>query len=181
MATLVKWTVADYHRMIEAGILADRRVELLNGEIVEMPAEGAPHTSRVSEGANHFRALLADKAFIREAHPITLETSEPEPDIAIVQLPFEQYRDRHPYPSDIYWLIEISYATRAKDFGEKQQIYAAAGIPEYWILDLRNKELVVLREPAGDRYQHRQALTVGSIAPLAFPELAVDVSKLLLF
>ncbi|MGH2412945.1 MAG: Uma2 family endonuclease, partial [Microcystaceae cyanobacterium] len=86
MQTLAKWTVEDYHRMIEAGVLADRRVELIAGEIVEMAPEGPLHKYVTDTSAEYLRSLLQGKAKIYEAHPITLPDSEPEPDIAVVRL-----------------------------------------------------------------------------------------------
>lgn len=81
-----KWAIAEYHRMIEAGILDDRRVELLKGEIVEMPPEGEPHAYFSTVAGIYLIRLLGERAMIRSAKPITLaNNSEPEPDIAIVQ------------------------------------------------------------------------------------------------
>ena len=106
--TLAKWSVEDYHLMIDKGILNDRSVELLEGEIVEMSPEGPLHRFTNDIVAEYFRDLLRGKAKVFEANPITLATSEPEPDIAIVHLPNSNYLTRHPYPENIYWLIEIS-------------------------------------------------------------------------
>jgi Uma2 family endonuclease len=104
-----RWTVEDYHRMIEAGILVDRSVELLRGEIVEMGPEGIPHASLSDEAADYLEMQLGSRARIREAKPITLpNASEPEPDLAIVQPTPEIYRQHHPYPENIFWLIEFA-------------------------------------------------------------------------
>ena len=91
MTTLAKWSVEDYHCMIASGILCDRRVELLVGDIVQMSPEGPLHASRIRKVANYLRSLLNGLALVSEAHPITLEQSEPEPDIAIVRLPESRY------------------------------------------------------------------------------------------
>ncbi len=87
MKTLAKWSVDDYHRMVEAGILRDRRVELLVGEIVEMSPETPIHYTTAKRGAKYLEQLLSGKADVRLNGPITLSDSEPEPDIAIVRLP----------------------------------------------------------------------------------------------
>ena len=113
MKTLASWSVEDYHRMIKAGILGDRRVELLEGEIVEMSPEGPTHAFYGEEIADYLRSCLGEKALVREARPITLSDSEPEPDIAVVKPPRIRYRDRHPGPDDILLLIEISQSTQA--------------------------------------------------------------------
>jgi Uma2 family endonuclease len=107
--TLVKWTVDEYHRMIAAGILDERRVELLKGEIVEMPPEGEPHAYFSSEAGEYLTRFLGYRAMIRHSKPITLpNNSEPEPDIAIVQRLGREYLEHHPYPNNIFLLIEYS-------------------------------------------------------------------------
>lgn len=179
MTTLVKWTIEDYHRIVEAGILANRRVELLQGDIIEMSPEGPEHYFLGDETSEYLKQRLVNRAVIRFDGPITLADSEPEPDIAIVRLPKAQYRRRHPGPEDIYWLIEYSDSTLAKDLTEKRQIYAAAGIPEYWIVNLKTRELKVFREPASGVYRVDRTLTTGTIAALAFPTIALAVEKML--
>jgi len=112
---LMRWTIEDYQRLVESGILANRRVELIDGNLVEMAPEGAPHSHTLSSGADYLRHHLSGQALIREAHPITLSGSEPEPDIAVVKLPRSQYQNRHPMPEDILFLIEVSNSTLAYD------------------------------------------------------------------
>ncbi len=103
--TTAKWTIEEYHQLVETGLLDDKRVELLEGIIVEMPLEGMPHAVYCTESVEYLRALLGNRAAVREAHPITLpHDSEPEPDITIVRPPNRQYLTHHPYPSDIFWL-----------------------------------------------------------------------------
>lgn len=179
MKTLAKWSVADYHQMIQAGILRDRRVELLAGEIVEMSPETPIHYTTARRGAKYLEQLLAGKADVRFNGPITLANSEPEPDIALVRLPESTYQDRHPQPEDIFWVIEVAKTSLKKDFDLKASIYASAEIQEYWILSLSDQTVTVLREPQGGRYTTAQALGEGSIRPLAFPEMQVSVEKIL--
>ncbi|BAZ42634.1 hypothetical protein NIES4101_86030 [Calothrix sp. NIES-4101] len=178
MKTLAKWTVDDYHRMIEAGILDNRCVELLEGEILEMRPEGPLNKYYEQELADYLHACLSGKALIREAAPITLANSEPEPDIAIVKLPRENYRTRHPGVDDIFWVIEVSDSTLTKDLDIKLKMYAAAGIQEYWIIDVKNKLLIVLRSPQNDDYLFRQDMSQGNIQPLVFANINVSVDKL---
>jgi Uma2 family endonuclease len=182
-----KWSLQDYHQMIETGILDERKVELVNGEIIEMSPEGAPHSSYCSEIAEYLRKILRDRAKVREAHPITLpNNSEPEPDIAIVRNRSTLYRDRHPYPEDIFWLIEVANSTLVKDLSMKKDLYANAGISEYWVLNLQASALVVFRNltipqgggSANDGYQSEIIYTTGLISPLAFPDLAIDIQQL---
>jgi Uma2 family endonuclease len=176
--TIAKWTVDDYHRMVEAGILDDRPVELLNGEIIEMSPEGTPHANRSTKGANYLRQLLGDRVEVREGKPITLsDRSEPEPDIAVVQPLDDEYDDHHPYPENIFWLIEFSNSSLEKDLEVKRKAYAAAGIPEYWVVNLRRMELVLLRSPQAGDYQEEAILTEGTIQPIAFPDVTVAVNR----
>ena len=179
MKTLAKWSVEDYHRMIEAGILRDRRVELLVGEIVEMSPETPLHYNTAKRGANYLAALLTGKADVRFNGPITLADSEPEPDIAIVRLPDSAYNDRHPAPQDIFWIVEVANTSLKKDLELKAAIYAAAVIQEYWILDLSARRIIVFRHPQAGQYTEEQSLESGIITPLAFSDISVSVNRLL--
>ncbi|MDX2214263.1 MAG: Uma2 family endonuclease [Oculatellaceae cyanobacterium bins.114] len=176
-----KWTVDDYHRMIEAGILSDRQVELLNGVIVDMSPEGTSHAAYSQDFADYLRSVLGNRVRIREAKPVTLSpNSEPEPDIAVVAPhPVSVYLEHHPYPADIFWVIEYSNSSLTKDLEAKNVIYAAASIPEYWVVNLKTKELILFREPQPTGYRLQTPYTAETIAPLAFPEVAIAVSRLL--
>jgi Uma2 family endonuclease len=177
--TTAKWTIAEYHQLVETGLLDDRRVELLEGIIVEMPLEGMPHAVYCTESVTYLRNLLANRAAVREAHPITLPNdSEPEPDIAIVRAPIRQYLTHHPYPADIFWLIEYADSTLRKDINEKKRVYASAGIQEYWVVNLQVPELIIFRDLEIDAYRSQTILTTGNISPLSFPDIQIDVSRL---
>ena len=178
--TSIKWTLDDYHQMIEAGILTDRRVELLHGEIVEMAPEGTPHSYYSDESANYLRNLLGSRARVREAKPVTLPNhSEPEPDLAVVEPLGAVYLEHHPYPENIFWLVEFSSSSLTKDLEDKAKLYAEAGIQEYWVVNLRKMQLVVFRSPEDGEYASKQTLTRGVIRPLAFPDIAISVNQLL--
>jgi Uma2 family endonuclease len=177
--TIAKWTIEQYHELVNTGILDDRQVELLEGDIVEMAPEGMPHAVYCGRTVKYLRNLLGDRAEIRETHPITLPNhSEPEPDVAIVRSPDTQYLAHHPYPEDIFWLIEYSDTTLAKDINAKQRIYAQAGILEYWVVNLQASELVVFRGVGNDGYPSETKLTSGSISPRSFPDIEVEVRRL---
>ena len=179
MKTLHKWSIADYHQIIESGVLEGKSVELLEGEIITVSPESPLHSSRIDTVAEYLRKILQGIAKIREAHPITLDSSEPEPDIAVVRFEENNYATRHPYSQDIYWLVEISNKTLSKDLTEKSVIYARNGIREYWVIDLVNKNLWLHTNPQIDRYQNRQELIAGIINPVAFPQINIAVEKLL--
>ncbi|MGL6343923.1 MAG: Uma2 family endonuclease [Waterburya sp.] len=179
MSTSVKWSIDDYHLMIESGVLNNRSVELIEGEIVKVSPESPLHRFTNDSVAEYLRKLLQDKAKVFEAHPITLKNSEPEPDIAVVHLPDTNYLNRHPYPEDIYWLIEISHTTLEDDLNRKKRIYASAGIHEYWIVDLKNTELIIFRQPFENDYKSKDTLSNGTVAPVAFSNILIEVSKLI--
>ena len=129
----------------------------------------------------YFKELLQEKVVIREAHPVTLDNSEPEPDIAVVRSPYTDYFARHPFPQDIYWLVEISNKTLKLDLDKKSVTYARNSIPEYWVIDLVNKKLIVHTQPVNNFYSQIQTLTTGTVSPQAFPDIAIALDKMLLF
>ncbi|NET33326.1 MAG: Uma2 family endonuclease [Cyanothece sp. SIO1E1] len=180
--TTAKWSLEDYHRMIEVGLLAGRQVELLDGEIIEMSPEGPEHAQLSTDTADYLRELLGKRVVVRDAKPITLPESgsEPEPDLAIVEPLREIYRTQHhPYPENIFWLIEYADSSLGKDLDVKRKTYAKAGIREYWVVDLQNRVVKVFREPVDSNYRSEVTLTQGVLYPLAFPEVGVSVRRLL--
>ena len=179
--TLTKWTLDDYHRMVASGVLDDRPVELLRGEIVEMSPEGEPHAYLITETTTYLIRTMGEWATVRQDLPITLPDhgSEPEPEIAVVRPLGRQYLHHHPYAQDIFWLIEFSDSNLAKDLEEKRQLYAQARIPEYWVVDLQQSRLIVFRNPGADDYLQTTNVTAGVLTPLAFPDLRFSVQRLL--
>ncbi|MEC4814729.1 MAG: Uma2 family endonuclease [Scytonema sp. PMC 1069.18] len=175
-----KWNIHEYHQMIEAGILRDRQVELLRGEIVEISPEGEPHAYCSHEAVEYLANLLGQSATIRQAKPITLPNdSEPEPDIAIVQRLGREYREHHPYPENIFWLIEYANTSLEKDLEIKSKVYAEVGISEYWVVNLRKLHLVVFREPLDGEYATKLTFTAGIINPVTFPDISVSIEKII--
>ncbi len=177
--SLARWTVADYHRMIAAGILDDRHVELIHGEIVEMAPEGKPHAYFSDSSGEYLVRLLGDRARIRHAKPITLpDDSEPEPDIAVVQRLGTEYLEHHPYPENIFWLIEYADSSLGKDLEIKRKLYAKNRILEYWVVNLQTRQLIIFRDPQYGDYGSRTTLTNGTVSPLAFPDLEISVAAI---
>jgi len=178
---IAKWTLDEYHRMIDAGILDDRRVELLNGEIIEMSPEGAPHAYYSTAASDYLKELLGNRVTIRQAKPITIpvSASEPEPDVAIAQPLGREYLQHHPYPENIFWLIEFANTSLSKDTEVKRKAYAVAAIQEYWVVDLQKQQLKVFRNPVDGDYGSEVVLTTGEVCPLAFPEVFVSVQQIL--
>ncbi|MEQ9357968.1 Uma2 family endonuclease [Coleofasciculus chthonoplastes] len=178
--TLTHWTVADYHQMIESGILAGRQVELLDGQIIDMSPELPIHRVTYRRGVKYLEALLWTQAVVFATAPVTLPSDgEPQPDICIAIPPESRYDQRHPQPQDIYWLIEVSNSTLSYDLNDKAQMYARDQIRDYWVIDIIGSQLWVHREPSQGKYQSVVQYSTGIIIPLALPEVEVEVNKLL--
>jgi Uma2 family endonuclease len=179
--TTYKWSIEEWHDLVDSGVLAGKRVELLEGEIIAMSPEGIPHRNTNHKVVKYLRKLLDGLAEVYESHPITLDNSEPEPDIAIVSLPESIYNTHHPYPEDIYWLIEISQETLSKDLAQKTIIYARNSIAEYWVIDLKNNQLIVHTQPQANGYSKIVEYKTETVSPLAFPETVISLDRLLLY
>jgi Uma2 family endonuclease len=174
-----KWMIDRYHQAIEAGVFADQSLELLGGELVLMPPEREPHVYFSDRAANILRQALGGQAQIREGRPITIPNdSEPQPDVAIVQPLDAVYLEHHPYPENIFWLMEYSSITVYNNLNNKQVLYAQAGILEYWVVNLQDLQLTVFREPSPSGYRSSSNYKNGTITSLAFPDISIDVQQL---
>ncbi len=149
-------TRAEYYQMIESGIIQEgERVELISGQIFTMAAKGTRHTLCTRKLFKHLLALLGGLADVQSQDPITLpNNSEPEPDIVIARLRSDDYMDSHPTPPDIILVVEVADSTIKFDRETKAPLYAAAGISEYWIVNLNDNYLEVYSEPAGGIYNN---------------------------
>ena len=176
-----RFTRDDYHGMAAAGILApDARVELLDGEVVEMSPIGPRHGGITDRLNAFFSPRVAGNAICRIQGPLTLsESSEPEPDLQILAHRDDFYTSQHPGPEDVLLLIEVAESSLEKDRNEKLRLYARAGIAEYWIIDVDQERLIVHRHPKGDEFtfvqQHDRS---ARVAPAAFPELVLELAVL---
>lgn len=181
--SLKRWTLDEYHKLIVLGLLTpEASVELINGQIIEMVPQQPPHAATTDEGGDYLKALFSGKAKVRVQLPVTLPPdSEPEPDFAIVKIDENFYCDRHPNPSDIHLIIEVADSTLQKDRQYKSQLYAQAGIPEYWIINLKQHQVIVYREVQNGAYQLEETFeATDQVQPLAFPELTVELKRLLI-
>jgi Uma2 family endonuclease len=178
-----RFTTDDYFRMVAAGILTeDDRVELLGGQIVDVRPSNPPHAAAVARVLRVFnRALRDDQALARDQSPLDLEPYDaPEPDVAVVRPRADEYARAHPTADAVLLVVEVSDRTRLTDRRVTLPTYAAAGLPEVWLLNLQQDRLEVYREAAGERYgvsrvyQHTERIT-----PLAFPARALAVADLL--
>ncbi|MHB8575232.1 MAG: Uma2 family endonuclease [Dehalococcoidia bacterium] len=177
-----RFTLDEYDRMVEAGIFCDdNRIELIGGEILRMAAMGSKHVKAIQRLQGRFLDYGIRYDLIRIQFPIRLPPdSEPEPDIAIVRDRPDGYDPGHPNPEDVLLAIEVADTSLAFDRDRKIPRYAAAGILETWLLDLRHRQLMLYRDPEDGVYT---SITIidrrGSATPLAFPELAISVAELL--
>ena len=170
-----------YYRMAEAGILTDpHRVELIDGEIIDMPAIGSPHAAITNRFARTFsRALRDEVALVAVQSPLRLDAyNEPEPDVMLLRPRADGYRASHPGAADVLLVIEVSESSLAYDRSVKLQLYAGFGVPEVWIVDLIGTALEVYREPREGAYASRERLTSGLLAPALVPGATIDVAGL---
>ncbi len=152
-------TVEDYHKMGEAGILQERGIELINGEILEMSPIGSKHVSCVNKLNALLNALLAGKAIISIRNPIiTGDYSEPEPDIAILKYREDFYTQEVPHARDVLLVIEVADSSVAYDREIKLPQYAQSGIPEFWLINLEDNEIELFWQPVGKNYKFRELL-----------------------
>lgn len=144
-----RFSVDQYHQMIAAGVLTrDDRVQLLEGEIVCAPQIRPLHRYAVVVADEALSKLLPPEWELMIQQPITLAASEPEPDLSVVRRVAALAPDRHPGPADVALIIEVADSSLPLDRNRKQAIYAAAGIPEYWIVNLAQRCIEVYREPS---------------------------------
>jgi Uma2 family endonuclease len=174
------FTVGEYHKMMEAGILGeDEHVELLEGEVVQMSPQEKPHARAIGKLTRWFAQGVGDEYVVRPQLPLTLPDSEPEPDLAIVRADDEAVADRHPRTALL--VIEIADSSARRDLAVKSQIYAKAGIPEYWIVLVKQRAVEVLRDPDPTARSYRSRLTVSgdaTVTPTAFAGPAVSIPAL---
>lgn len=175
-------SVAEYHRMIDAGILdEDEHVELLEGVIVSVSPQGRPHARAIQWLNRHLVKSLGDEYAVLPQLPITLGSfSEPEPDVAIVRAEDAASADEH--PATALLVVEVARATLRRDRAIKAALYARHGIAEYWIVNLKDACVEVHRDPDARAGRYRSTVTAGpgdTLACAAVPGLTVPLAALL--
>lgn len=173
-----RFSVDDYYRMAETGILApDAPVELIAGEVVEMSPSGSRHAACIRRLNQLLAQSLGGRAQLSIQSPIRLgDDSEPEPDLVLLAPRDDFYAKAHPGPGDILLLIEVSETSLPFDQGVKVPLYARHGIAEVWLVDLGASHLSVYRSPHATGYAQCEHHATGRLAPLALPgvELSLD-------
>jgi Uma2 family endonuclease len=172
-------TVHEYHRMAEVGVLApDARVELIEGEILDMAPTGKEHTSVVDRLTRLLVRAVGDDAIVRIQGSVRLsEMSEPEPDVVLLKPQPDFYRSRFASSADMLLVIEVSASTLRYDRDVKVPLYARHGVPEAWIVDLENGRLLVYGSPAEGAYTRHDSIEAPEVIPVTtLPGVAVDLS-----
>jgi Uma2 family endonuclease len=181
--SLHRFTVAEYYRMAETGLLRpDARVELLDGKIIDMPPIGSFHGGSVNRLVELFVKMSDDRWQVSAQNPIRLSNySEPQPDLALLKRSPDFYAKRHPGPEDVFLVIEVADSSLSTDRNDKLPAYGNSGVPELWIVNLQDKVVEVCREPHYTGYASRQVFRAGqTVSPQAFSDAVIDVSALML-
>jgi hypothetical protein len=177
-----RFNADEYHRMGEAGVLGpEDRVELIEGEILMMSPIGNRHLASTDRSNRVMVRLAGDDAIVRVQGSIRLSFyTEPQPDLVLLRPRDDFYASRSAGPGDVLLILEIADSSLDYDRVVKARIYAEAGVADYWLVDLPNARLHVLRDPMEGAYRSIRTLSPGeSVAPLAFPGAGVEVAALI--
>jgi Uma2 family endonuclease len=181
LSELYRFTVDQYERMVEAGILTeDDRVELIDGYVVTKMGKRPPHVWTVDSLEDLLRALLGAKWCLRGENPANIPPfDEPEPDIVIARGTRVTYLGRHPDPADIVLIVEVSDTTYHRDRGKKWEANAKSGIPVYWIVNLTRRRVEVYTDPTPEGYGSGRDYHAGEAIPVVIDgqplgQVAVD-------
>jgi Uma2 family endonuclease len=173
-----RFSVADYNRLGEIGLLTeDDRVELIDGEIIDMPPISSRHAGTVDYLNDRLFAAVGGQAIVRVQNPIVLDDfSEPQPDITLLRPRDDFYTRSHPRPDDVLLVIEVAETTLSYDRDRKLPVYARAGIAEVWIIDVARNTLSAFRNPEGHAYRDEQVLiTPTAVTPALLPGIKVNM------
>jgi len=178
MAGFRRFSVPEYHKLIEIGMLTEKdSLELLDGYLVEKMPHDPIHDGTIQLVEYAIRALLAASWCVRVQSAITLSRSEPEPDLAIVRGSVRSFLSRHPGPADFGLVIEVSNSSLDSDRDDKIPIYACDGIPTYWIVNLVDRQVEVYEQPSGvspsPSYGNRRTFLVGDSVPVVLDGVTV--------
>lgn len=175
-------TLDEYHRMGEEGVFPpDARVELIRGEIIEMSPIGPAHAGSVRRFIRNFSTRLSPYAIVDAQNPVEMreQESEPQPDITLLRLQDDLYSTATPTPGDTLLVVEVADSSLSFDRRVKMHLYAEAGIPESWLVDLNSATLFVYRHPTPEGYQDMRVYRRGeSVAPEAFPDVIFTVEEI---
>jgi Uma2 family endonuclease len=176
-------TIEEYHQMVEAGILSEgERVELIHGEVFEMNPIGHRHATCLRRFIRWVGPGVAPDALLDVQNPLRLpsEQSEPQPDLMLLRAREDCYASQPPSAEDVLLLVEIADHSLAYDRSVKIPLYANAGVPEVWLVDLTSDSILVHRQPSPEGYLETRRLGRGeTLAPEALPRLQMTVESIL--
>ena len=171
-----------YYKMAEADVLpAGCRVELIDGDIIDMTPIGSAHAGSTNRLIEIFaRAAAAGQALLTVQTPLRLDAyNEPQPDVMLLRPRSDHYKARHPSAADVLLLVEVSDSSLVYDRNTKLALYARFGVPEVWIVDIPGGAVEAYRDPKDGAYAFRERLAAGPLSPALVPELTIDVAWLL--
>jgi len=177
-----RFTVDEYYKLVEIGVLKeDERVELIEGQILELEPQSPRHASCVDRFNHHLQIKLDHRAILSVHNPVRFDQfNEPEPDAMLLKWQDDFYASGHPGSGDVLLLIEVSDNTLRYDRDVKLPIYARVGIPEVWIIDLHSGQLEVFTLPSSEGYTSSRILNSGdSVSPSAFADISLAVDDII--
>lgn len=173
-----KVSLEEFHRMVEAGVFPeDSRLELVEGDLVEMSPIGKRHAAKVARLTALFSPLVPHKAILFVQNPLVVGDSELYPDLALLQPRSDFYEEGLPTAEDALLVVEVAETSFRYDLEVKVPLYAKGGVPEVWVVDLEGGQVLVHREPKGEGY--REVRTLGPGDTLAFMGVEIPVEVLL--
>jgi Uma2 family endonuclease len=181
MSAPLRLTLRDYHAMIERGgfdPVWHKHIELIHGKLYQSPAPTPLECSVTSHLLQWLWDRLGETCCIRCRAPITIISTESEPEPDVLVAVEAEYGDRHPYPEDSLLVVQVSATTLDFDVTTKAELYARAGIVDYWVVDLVNRIVHVFREPSAAGYAVHERVTAGDVSPLAFPQVKLALAEL---
>ncbi|MDN5863149.1 MAG: Uma2 family endonuclease, partial [Salinisphaera sp.] len=174
-------TVTDYYRLGEAGSFGeDERVELIEGEIIDMAPIGVGHASRVAYLTHKLITAAGDRAVLSPQNPARLDIySEPQPDLMLLKPRDDYYAAGHPEPDDVLLLVEVSESSLEYDRDTKLPLYAKHGVAEVWLVDLVHRRLTAFRQPGREGYgEVFEPAALGAVTISQLPGITVDLGDL---
>lgn len=173
-------TVADFLRMGKAGILGENApVELIEGDLIDMLPIGSRHAAVVGRLTHLLVQAAGDRAIVWVQNPISInEHTMPQPDVALLKPRADSYSSAHPRPGDVLLIIEVAETTLEYDIKVKLPLYARAGVPEVWIIDLASSQITCYRNPSKSTYTSTEPVSLAEVGLTALPGVSVDLSSL---
>jgi len=177
-------TVEEFFRMGEIGVFEpEARIELIDGELIDMPPIGPPHASRTKRVSKLLHRGVGDSAIVSTQDPIILgDLNAPQPDIALLKPRDDFYETRHPHPDDILLLVEVADTSLAHDRDRKLPLYARFAVPEVWLIDIAGRSVTIHRDPQPQQGSYATSFPLkapGLIRPVLLPDVELDLAPLL--